>query len=310
MDNKNIIEKAAMTLSDLSNGGLLNAAQSNKFLRMVQDAPTIINSARFVPMGHDAMKVEKIGFGERILRPGQEGTALAEDQKSVPKTSTVDLAAKEVIAEVNITYDTLENNIEKGNLYNTIMRMIAERAALDLEELVVNGDTASTDTYLAVLDGIRKQATEHVVDFANAPVSKEAFKAGIKAMPKKYYRNPRDFRFYTSYNAQVEYMDSIASRQTNLADRALQGGMPTAYGTPVQGIAMLQGTPDDTDPSIVKSDVLFTHPKNILFGMSRNIRIEVDRDIRERKFIIVLTAKVDAKFEEPDAVVKIENVQE
>lgn len=310
MDNKNIIEKAAMTLSDLASGGLLNPAQSNKFLRMVQDAPTIINAARFVPMTHDAMKVEKIGFGQRILRPGQEGIALAEDQKSVPQTSTVSLAAKEVIAEVNITYDTLENNIEKGNLYNTIMQMIAERAALDLEELVVNGDTASTDTYLALLDGIRKQATEHVVDFANEPVSKDAFKAGIKAMPKKYYRNPADFRFFTSYNAQVEYMDSVASRQTNLADRALQGGMPTAYGTPVQGIAMLQGEPDATDPSIVTSDVLFTHPKNILFGMSRNIRIEVDRDIRERKFIIVLTAKVDTKFEEEDAVVKIENVKE
>lgn len=310
MENKQIIEKAAMTLADLASGGMLNVAQSNRFLRMVQDAPTIINAARFVPMGHDSMKVEKIGFGQRILRPGQEGVALNENQKSVPTTSTIQLNAKEVIAEVNITYDTLENNIEKGNLYNTIMRMIAERAALDLEELIVNGDTDSTDPYLAVLDGIRKQATAHIVDFANAPVSKDAFKAGIKAMPKKYYRNPADFRFFTSYNAQVEYMDSIASRQSTLGDRALQGGLPTAYGTPVQGIAMIQGVPDETDPNIIKSDILFTHPKNILFGMSRNIRIEVDRDIRERKFIIVLTAKVDTVFEEPDAVVKIENVQE
>lgn len=310
MENKQIIEKAAMTLADLASGGMLNVAQSNKFLRMVQDAPTIINVARFVPMGHDSMKVEKIGFGQRILRPGQEGIALTEDQKAVPTTSTIQLNAKEVIAEVNITYDTLENNIEKGNLYNTIMRMIAERAALDLEELVVNGDTASADTYLKILNGIRKQADAHVVDFANAPVSKDVFKAGIKAMPKKYYRNPADFRFFTSYNAQVEYMDSIVARQTSLGDRAVQGGLPTAYGTPVQGIAMIQGVPDGTDPNIIKSDVLFTHPKNILFGMSRNIRIEVDRDIRERKFIIVLTAKVDTVFEEKDAVVKIENVQE
>jgi len=323
MENKQIIEKAAMTLADLAGGGLLSPAQANKFLRMVQDAPTIINSARFVPMSHDSQKVEKIGFGQRILRPGVEGTALAEGDKSVPTTSTVQLNAKEVIAEVNITYDTLENNIEKGNLYNTIMRMIAERAALDLEELVVNGDTASTDPYLAVLDGIRKQATAHVVDWAvtadpnkagHLMINKDVFKAGIKAMPKKYYRNPADFRFFTSYNAQVEYMDSIAARQSTLGDRALQGGLPTAYGTPVQGIAMLQGVEEVIDETsgetAVRSDVLFTHPKNILFGMSRNIRIEVDRDIRERKFIIVLTAKIDTKFEEPDAVVKIENVQE
>jgi hypothetical protein len=35
-----------------------------------------------------------------------------------------------VIAEVNISYDTLENNIEGGNLHNTIISMIAERARL------------------------------------------------------------------------------------------------------------------------------------------------------------------------------------
>jgi hypothetical protein len=34
--------------------------------------------------------------------------------------------------EVNISYDTLENNIEGGNLHNTIISMIAERASLDV----------------------------------------------------------------------------------------------------------------------------------------------------------------------------------
>ncbi|MBL2411293.1 phage major capsid protein, partial [Klebsiella pneumoniae] len=58
------------------------------------------------------------------------------------------------------------------------------------------------------------------------------------------------------------------------------------------------------------SDILLTHPKNIVVGMSRNIRIEVDKDIRARKFIIVLTAKVDAKFEEEDAVAKVIKVKE
>ncbi|MFP9167082.1 phage major capsid protein, partial [Enterococcus faecalis] len=80
--------------------------------------------------------------------------------------STVNLSTKEVIAEVNITYDTLENNIEKDGLQNTIMQMIAERAAVDIEELLVNGDTSSSDSYLAQLDGIRKQATSHIVDAA------------------------------------------------------------------------------------------------------------------------------------------------
>ena len=78
---------------------------------------------------------------------------MAKDQLTAPVTSTVELNAKEVIAEVNITYDTLENNIEKDGLQQTLMQMLAERAAVDIEELIVNGDVASSDPYLAQLDG-------------------------------------------------------------------------------------------------------------------------------------------------------------
>ncbi len=117
-------------------------------------------------MASDTLKIEKIGFGSRILRPGVEGVSLKDSDRSAPSTSTITLNAKEVIAEVHITYDTLENNIEGGNLQNTIMQMIADRAALDIEELILNGDIASTDPYLALLDGLRKQATSHVVDGA------------------------------------------------------------------------------------------------------------------------------------------------
>src|SRR6185312_11836246 len=102
MNNREIIEKAAMTLSDLASGGLMNAAQSATFLRMVQDEPTLLKQARFVPMTSDSRKIEKIGFGQRVLRPGVEGKALEDKDRSVPTTSTINLNAKEVIAEINI----------------------------------------------------------------------------------------------------------------------------------------------------------------------------------------------------------------
>lgn len=311
MNNKAIIEKAAMTLSDLSSGGLMNTAQSTAFLRKVQDAPTLINLARFVPMTSDSRKIEKIGFGQRVLRPATEGVALEDKDRSVPTTSTITLNAKEVIAEVNITYDTLENNIEKGGLQNTIISMLAERVALDLEELLVNGDTDSADAYLKLINGLRKQATSHVVDFAGATLSKDAFKQAYKAIPAKYIRNPRDFRFFTSYANEIEWKDAIGNRATALGDASLQGALANAYGIPVQGISQLQpysATIEDEQKDV--SDILLTHPKNIVVGMSRNISLEVDKDIRERKFIIVLTAKMDALFEEEDAVVKVTNVAE
>ena len=306
--NRQIIEKASMTLADLSSGGLMNPTQSNEFIRMLQNSPTILNACRTIPMDHDTMKIEKIGFGQRILRPGVEVTPLAEDQKSKPTTSKIDLNAKEVIAEINLSYDTLENNIEGDNLKNTIMQLIADRAALDLEELIINGDKASVDTYLKLIDGIRKQATTHVVDAASGLITKDIFKNAKKALPAKYLRNPADFRFYTSQNTSTEWMDVVATRATALGDTALQGGKASAYGIPVEGIAMLQAY--DNGAGVQVSDSILTHPKNIVTGISRRMTIEVDKDIRARMFIIVLTTKIDAVFEEEDAVVKIKKIKE
>lgn len=307
MRNNEIIEKAAMTLSDLASGGLMNTTQFNTFYRNVIDAPTIIKDARTVQMPIDSMKIEKIGFGQRVLRAGVEGVALTDAQRSKPTTSTITLNAKEVIAEVNITYDTLENNIEKDGLYNTIMQLLAERFALDAEELIINGDTAlaATDPYLGLINGIRKKAVSHIVDVAGAPLTKNVFKKLYGAVPTKYLRNPREWKFYTSYANELEWKDSIVSRQTALGDSTLQGGLPNAYGVPVQGIAMLQSY-SKTIETVAKqvNDGFLIHPKNILYGISRNVRVEVDRDIRERKFIIVLTAKMDVQFEEEDAVAK------
>lgn len=306
MNNNEIIEKAAMTLSDLSTGGLMNQTQFNTFYRKVIDAPTIIKDARTVQMPIDSMKIEKIGFGTRILRAGQEGVALTDGQLSKPTTGTIQLNAKEVIAEVNITYDTLENNIEKAGLYDTIMSLIAERFSLDAEELIINGDTASADPYLALIDGMRKKAVSHVVDLNGAALTKSVFKQLYGAVPTKYLRNPRDFRYYVSHANELEWKDSIVARQTALGDSTLQGGLPNAYGIDVRGIAMLQGYDIDGAGALttIVNDGFLINPKNILWGLSRNVRIEVDKDIRARKFIIVLTAKMDVQFEEEDAVAK------
>lgn len=81
------------------------------------------------------------------MRPAEEGKALDAKDRVVPATSTVQLNAKEVIAEIHMTYDSIENNIEKDGIQQTIMQMLAERAAVDIEELIVNGDTTSADPF-------------------------------------------------------------------------------------------------------------------------------------------------------------------
>ena len=63
-------------------------------------------------------------------------------------------------------------------LHQTIVDLIAERAALDLEELAIQGDTTNAaDAYLALQDGYLKLATANVVNVGGA-FDKTAVKSG------------------------------------------------------------------------------------------------------------------------------------
>jgi HK97 family phage major capsid protein len=247
------------------------------------------------------MEINKIGFATRILRAAPaSGTALPAAQRSKPTTEKITLTTKEIIAEVHIPYDVLEDNIERGTLEDTIMDLIAERASLDLEELIILGDTGSADTYLALADGVLAQAVSHVVDYTANPqsVTKAIFKAALKAMPNKYLRNRSAMRHFVSPHAEIEYADSLANRETPLGDQKVTGWMPNyAYGVPVQPAALMPN-----------SKAIFTYPKNLIFGVQRQMMIETDRDIRARVLIVVLTMRIDIKFEEEDAVVKVDGI--
>lgn len=299
-DNRSIVEKADIAVSNLvTSGGYLNAEQSDKFIQMVIDQPTLINECRVVRMGAPKRKIEKIGFGNRILRAApSSGTALDATKRARPDLGLIELETEEIIAEVWLPYDVLEDNIEKGGLESTIMSMIAERAALDLEELMVLGDTGSADEYLALCDGILSLTpTGHIIDASGtSDIGKALFKTAIQRMPTRYLRNRSMMKFYTSHHVEMEYRDSIADRATTLGDEKVSKFTPMfAYGTPVQPAAMM---PDDK--------IWLSYPKNVVWGVQRDIMVETDKDIRRRVLIIVLTMRCDIKLEEPQACVTVD----
>lgn len=313
-DNKQLVQKADLALSDLvSNGGKLNADQTNRFIKKLIDAPTILNSVRTVAMPAPDMKINKIGFGSRILMPATPGTALdadtsATNRRSKVTTSQVSLSTKEVIAEVRLPYEVIEDNIERGRvdgtmqegaggLHQTVVDLIAERAALDLEELAVQGDTGSGDAYLALMHGFLKLTTSNVVT-VSAAISKDAVKAGVKAMPSRFLRDRSNMIHFFSVNNETELRDQYGNRQTAMGDAQVQGVLPLyVFGSQVKGAALM--------PS---ASGLFTNPKNLIFGIQRNVMLEYDKDIRARQFIIVLTARVALAIEEETAVVKYASI--
>ena len=67
--NGSLLRKADLAIADLqSNGGVLNPEQGAAFIRVLIKQPTLIRACRVVEMVSPERKINKIGFGSRILR--------------------------------------------------------------------------------------------------------------------------------------------------------------------------------------------------------------------------------------------------
>ncbi len=313
--NQALLAKADIVLGDLvTNGGILNPEQANTFIRRLIESPSIINVARVVEMNAPQRNINKIQFATRILRAGVSGTALASSDRSAPTTTQIQLNTREVIAEVRLPYDVIEDNIERGNigqqvdgsgssgtpagggLVGTILTLIAERAALDLEELAIKGDTTSTDDYLALTDGYLETVSDggNTVDLNGTTISKDMFKKGLLTMPDQYKRQLSGMWHMIAKNNEIEYRDTLADRATALGDQNIQARNAVfGFGVPILGIDLM---PIDQG--------LLANPLNFLFGIQRNVLMEFEKEITERVWIVVLTARVDFQVEEDEAAVQ------
>lgn len=313
MTNQELARRADLALADLNaNGGLLDAEQANTFIDMVVEQPTILKQSRVIRMNAPSRKINRVGFASRIMRAavqagganddGSNDRYVLEADRSKPTTAQIQLDTSEVIAEIRLPYEVLEDNIEGQSFEQHVMRLIAERAALDLEELALWADTGSGDAYLALQDGWMKRMTSHVVDNSNGGVAPAMFKNGLLAIPQKYLRNLSAMRHFVSKANTIKYRDLVAGRATGYGDSMLTGQAPIfAYGVPVDAADLL-GSMGGGNKGF------FTYPQNLLFGIQRQLQVETDKDIRSREIIIVLTARVAIQIDDEDATVKYINI--
>ena len=317
MNMKEILAKADMALSDLATGGLMNPEQSDTFIRILAQDTNFLSAVRQFTMNRPKMTVNKLDLASRALRvanqgtissplSGEEGTrALARADRTKVTTSKVELDTYEVIAEVNLPYEVLEDNIEGGAIDNTrfqatVLNKLAERIRIDIEDVMLNGDTGSGDAFLAERDGVLKLTTSNVVNNSNAALDAVTFNEMVQALPDKFKRIINRYRFFVSHNKRLQYMMQVAQRQTGLGDSVLVGGDGVnfaPFGIPLVGVA-----------SMPSAQALMIDPANILFGVQRNMRMEYDRDSRERVLIMVFTMRFDFKLEQEDMNVKAINI--
>ena len=147
-------------------------------------------------------------------------------------------------------------------------------------------------------DGVLAQAVSNIVNQGGDPMDPALFASMIKALPTKYHKLLGQMKFYLSKTKEIDYRMTVAQRQTQLGDATLTGNAPvSALGVPMTSAAYMPA-----------SNAILTMPKNLIIGTQRDMRIEFDKDIRERAIVMVVTMRLAMKYEEEDMVVKAINI--
>ena len=297
-----------MQVADLiSDGGYLQDEQANRFVQDVIKEAVMLKMVDVRGLKSHTQIMDKIGINGRVLRPGTSGQALAAGDRVKPTTDQVELSTHLLKGEIRLTDEIIEDNIEGGTFKTTVMSMMSEHVALDMDDLLVNGDVTSDDQLLAVLDGMIVTATSHVVNGGTVPINKAMLKAAVKAMPSQYNKGKSKHRMLTSDDAETDYRDYLSDRATVLGDKFMLEDAPIRYsGRPILGIPVF---PDNLGIATDCTNILLTDPKNARWGIWRKVKVETDRDITTGEWIMVVTVRCGFKWRETDAVVKVTNVK-
>lgn len=289
------INAAMKTMTKVNFGtSILTEEASTRFIQVLSDATPLLQDARLITMNSHTRNIDRIGFEERMLKTP---AAALDNGESKPTPKQNQLVAVEVMGIAGIEDEALEDNIERQAFENTLLDLIADRVGFDLDDLYLNGDKAhGSDTYLALIDGWLKLAGNSVDETDFDPESVEAaFEAALQAVPKKYLRNRTNWRLSVHWDMENAYRDVLRARGTGLGDSAQIGAAPLTYkGIQVQVV-----------PNMPEGSGFLYALGNPVYGVYRDIRIEPDRVPKNRKTDFVVTARVDAHYENEEAAVAI-----
>jgi hypothetical protein len=311
-------------------GGLLNAEQSNRFIDYMWDATTLASEGRIIRMRSNTVDIDKVSVGQRITRLATEAV---DDGINTEATFTkISLTTKKLRLDWELSSEALEDNIEGAALEDHIARLMATQFGNDVEDLAINGDTASADPLLKAFDGFKKLslASGNVVDGANLTLSTDVGGAGktllskaIKAMPRKYMQRRNELRFYTGVNLQQDYINGLTNvydgrgNPPDIASGVIRGDVtaangsagatvPFAYGIPLKEVPLFNET---LGASANQGYIELTFPQNRVWGIKRDV--QVHRNFSPKKDAIEYTVfvRTGVQIENPEALVYVKDVK-
>jgi hypothetical protein len=314
--------------SENGNGGLLNPEQSARFLDYMFDATVIGKVARTVRMKADTTEIDRMSVGEKLMKLASEGENTGTN--SAVTFSKISLTTKKLRLDWELSTEALEDNIEGADLEDHIARLMATQAGNDIEDVVLNGNTALTsDNLYKSFDGVVKKAkaSGHVVDAAGANISRAVFNSALKALPRKYKQRRQDLRFLAGSNLIQDYLYSTSQNIQNvnpqdIASSIIRGDQPGlggpagfvapfAFGIPIVEVPLLKEAQDGdySGETGDHGDVHLTFPNNVVIGIKRDVTVYRFFWPKKDSIEYTMFTRVGVQIEQADAWVVVKNVK-
>ena len=278
---------------------LLTDAERQFIVDRVIDESALLKMVRKLTMNRSRVEIPRMSLGSRVMRASHQGGHVetqqyyadgpvdpfnpalpvgpagqllesgANEHLVTPEYSTIVLESSKLVLPWAITEEFLEDNPEKGAAEQRIATIMGIQAANDLEDLALNGLETSTDALLRANDGYLVQAANGNVSAALGAFTTNTFETILRSLPTKYRRNVRQLKFLVHPDVWMDYVQSIAARQGNMADQYLAGlvGDPTYGGVPIMA-----------SPFMPLDQVLLTNPDNMIFGVERDMKMRKTMD--------------------------------
>ena len=325
-----VIDTTDMGNSTSNNNGLLYPEQASRFIDYMWDATVLTKAARTIRMKSDTVDIDKVNVGQRILRAATQAkprdftgqTSADPIYNAEAYFSKVSLTTKKLRLDWELSSETLEDNIEGTDLEDHIARMMATQAGNDIEDLLLAGDTTSSDPLLQAFNGFSAlaRAGANVVNAYNGGLGMPVFNQAIKALPRRYKQRRNQLRFFTSSNLVQDYLYNLAvnTNSTNfgtpfdIASGVIRGDVaandggpgtvtPFAFGIPVINVPLM---PETTSVG----ELHLTFPNNFIVGIKRDITVYRTFQPKKDTIEYTLYIRVGCAIENLDAHVVVTNI--
>lgn len=326
--SEELIEKVIdRTMVNQAGGGILSPAQSDRFIDYMWDETSLLPTTRTRRMRAPVEEIDRIGVARKLVRVATE--AVDDGVNAGVAFGKISITTTKLRLDWEISTETLEDNIEGTDFEDHVARLMSAQAGNDLEDVAINGDTASSDQLYKAFDGFKKLALAggHVVSAGGAAVDRVAFHNAIKAMPRMYKQRRAALRFWAASGIIQDFIYTATQTSGTLimpeaqANQVLSGNVsiqgpaggqyPFAFGIPVVEVPLfneaLSGSYSGASGN--HSYIELTDPQNRIVGIKREITVYREFKPKKDTTEFTLFTRMGVGIENLDAYVVITNVK-